>query len=148
MDVWHGGYREKAKLFPTIDNEEKHAMDSNRIERGDSVKDRITGFEGIVTCKSVWLNGCVRFCVTSRNLDKDGKAQDMHFDEPQLLLLEKASVTPEPEWAPTPPVLDTTQMESAPRRVAAGGGDQPGAVRAADAPFISRTREERDGNDW
>ena len=38
---------------------------------GFTVKDIITGFTGVVTAKTVWLNGCIRYGVQSREL-KDG----------------------------------------------------------------------------
>lgn len=59
------------------------------IELGDRVRDKITGFEGIVTASVVYLNGCVQFCVYP-SVDKDGKTQDFHYiDEGQLFVVEK-----------------------------------------------------------
>lgn len=37
-----------------------------KIERGNIVKDMVTGFTGMVTARVVCLNGCVRFCVVPR----------------------------------------------------------------------------------
>lgn len=51
---------------------------------GDLVKDQITGFAGIVTCRSQWLNGCNTYGLQTEKL-KDGIPQDrQHFDAPQL----------------------------------------------------------------
>jgi len=56
---------------------------------GDKVKDAITGFEGIITLRSQWLNACNTYGVTCTEL-KDGVPQDkQHFDEPQLSLVEE-----------------------------------------------------------
>lgn len=61
---------------------------------GALVKDRITGFTGIVMANVFWLNGCVRCSVQPQEL-KDGKPIDMEaFDEQQLDLV-KAKTEPE-----------------------------------------------------
>ena len=56
---------------------------------GDLVRDRITGFEGIVVAETKWLNQCVRLTVTSRKLKDDQKVADMSFDITDVELLEK-----------------------------------------------------------
>jgi len=51
------------------------------IKPGDRVKDLITNFEGIVVCRTEWLNKCVRICVQPEQLH-DGKPIDgQTFDE-------------------------------------------------------------------
>ena len=58
---------------------------------GDTVKDEITGFTGVVICKSTWLNGCVRLMVQRTKLDKDGKPVPAEsFDVEQLVLVKAA----------------------------------------------------------
>ena len=62
---------------------------SSGIRLGDKVRDEITGFEGIVTLRSQWLNNCNTYGVKPTTL-KDGVPQErQHFDEPQLVLLEE-----------------------------------------------------------
>ena len=62
---------------------------------GDKVKDRVTGFTGIVTGRTTFLHGCVRICITSDKLPKDGKPLDpIWIDEPQAVLV-KAGVLAE-----------------------------------------------------
>jgi len=69
-----------------MDNGKVKTM-AKKIGLGDKVKDRITGFDGIVVCRAEWLNGCVRFTVQPTKL-KDGRAIDTDcFDENQLVLL-------------------------------------------------------------
>lgn len=64
----------------------------NRINLGDTARDTITGFEGVVVCVSQWLHGCQRLTLQPREL-KDGKpVEACTFDEPQL---EKITRTPE-----------------------------------------------------
>ncbi len=62
------------------------------INLGDKVKDSVTGFVGIVTARTEWLNGCIRLAVQGPL--KDGKVPDTeHFDETQLVLV-KSKVVP------------------------------------------------------
>lgn len=54
---------------------------------GDKVKDRVTGFEGVVVGRTEWLNGCVRLSVQPEGVDKDKKVFAMEaFDEHQLVV--------------------------------------------------------------
>lgn len=43
-----------------------------KIERGDLVRDRLTGLEGIVVARTEWLNGCARITIQPPGV-KDGK---------------------------------------------------------------------------
>jgi len=52
----------------------------------ETVKDTITGFVGMVIGVTEWDNGCVRYIVQSRKLDKDGKPiESQTFDEQNLV---------------------------------------------------------------
>ncbi|MDG6938500.1 MAG: hypothetical protein JRN42_08210 [Nitrososphaerota archaeon] len=58
---------------------------------GQEVRDTITGFSGVVTSVTHWLNGCVRVGVQPREL-KDGKPIDAEvFDEEQLEAVKKSA---------------------------------------------------------
>ncbi len=64
-----------------------------KFNLGDKVQDTITGFTGIVTLRSQWLNNCNTYGVQPTEL-KDGSPQDrQHFDEPQLALVEEKVVS-------------------------------------------------------
>lgn len=81
---------------------------------GDKVKDTISGFDGIVTGRFEYLNGCVRLNIEPDHLDKDGKRiEGCVIDEPQCVMVTK----------------------SAPRKTAAVGGPRPNP-----APRSSPTR--------
>ncbi len=68
-------------------NTERH------VDLGDQIKDGVTGFEGIVTAISEYLNGCRRVCVTPPA--EGGKYQDERWiDEPQLTVLKRAAYLP------------------------------------------------------
>lgn len=51
---------------------------------GDRARDKITGFEGVLTSRAEFLTGCNRYCVQPTEL-KDGKPIDgIYFDEAQI----------------------------------------------------------------
>ena len=54
------------------------------IKLGDRVKDKVTGFTGIVIARTEWLYGCVRYGIQAEEL-KDGKPLEAQWlDEKQL----------------------------------------------------------------
>lgn len=58
------------------------------ITLGDRVRDKISGFEGVATCRTAWLYGCIRWMVSPEKLDKGGDIiAPQVFDEPQLALV-------------------------------------------------------------
>lgn len=60
-----------------------------KLELGDSVRDRITGYSGIVVAKTHWLNGCVRITLQSQKIKDDyTPVESQTFDEPQLELIQ------------------------------------------------------------
>ncbi len=59
------------------------------INLGDKVKDKVSGFTGIVIGKTEWLHGCTR-CIVQPPVKKDGTLPENNaFDEPQLELVSK-----------------------------------------------------------
>lgn len=66
-----------------------------KFELGATVRDTITGFQGVVTRRTQWLNNCNTYGVQPRELDKEGKIRDAgNFDEPQLALVEEEKPVP------------------------------------------------------
>ena len=62
------------------------------IKLGDTVKDKITGFEGIVDAVIEYRNGCRRMAIKSKEL-VDGKPVDTQwFDEPDLESVKKEPI--------------------------------------------------------
>ncbi len=61
-----------------------------KFENGDEVKDKITGFTGVIIARTEWLNGCIRYVVQSKKRTAEGKAIDDNIDEGQLVLTTKA----------------------------------------------------------
>ncbi len=64
-------------------------MTTLKLNNGDRVKDPISGFSGIVTCRLEYLNGCTRIQVNSEKLDAGRPIDSQYFDEPQLVLVKK-----------------------------------------------------------
>jgi len=57
------------------------------VKLGDSVKDIVSGFMGVIVSQHDYLNGCTRFTIQPR-VDKDGKLPETQtFDFPQLELV-------------------------------------------------------------
>lgn len=54
---------------------------------GDKVKDRVTGFTGIIEVRMECLNGCLRYRVVSPADKKTGTIQCYDMDEGQLQLM-------------------------------------------------------------
>lgn len=60
-----------------------------KIKLRDHVKDTVTDFEGMVTARVIYLNGCVRCQVQPKGLDKDGKIIESEWIDEGQLYLEK-----------------------------------------------------------
>ena len=86
------------------------------VKLGDRVRDRISGYEGIVVGICEWLYGCRRPIVQSSEL-KDGKPMESHsFDEPQLEILQEAAFVPN---VPTEVQQETPARPGGPRNTPA-----------------------------
>lgn len=75
-------------------SKEKKIKADFKFNLGDEVTDNITGFTGIVICRTQWLNSCNVYGVKSRVL-KDGLVADtQYFDQPQLVVFKKKVIKP------------------------------------------------------
>ena len=60
---------------------------------GKRAKDKITGFEGILTSRCEFLTGCNRYCIQPTTL-KDGRPiESMYFDEDQIEILTEEGIS-------------------------------------------------------
>ena len=69
---------------------------------GHQVKDRVTGFSGVVASVNFDLYGCIQ-AVVNPGLDKEGKlGESQWFDVNRLVVLTDAPVMDQPEfdWSP------------------------------------------------
>lgn len=74
------------------------------ITLGSDVQDRHSDFKGVVHGVVFYLNGCVKYDVKPRELDKDGKAKDGYWvDEQSLIVLNAAEPRPVDEKKPGGP---------------------------------------------
>jgi hypothetical protein len=56
---------------------------------GRKGKDKVTGFEGVITAKIYYMYGCAQYGITP-SVDKDGKRRDLEwFDEGRVQIGEK-----------------------------------------------------------
>ncbi len=80
---------------------------TDQIELGDEVKDIVSGFTGIATARTEFLNGCIRISIDPP-VDKEGKpVEGKWFDQEQIEVLQRGKVKPKPAT----PMADTTGGE-------------------------------------
>jgi hypothetical protein len=76
---------------------------------GDKVKDRVTGFVGIVVTQSKFINGCIRYGVQSQKLISGKPQESEWFDEKQIVSVKSKAVDVEEKAtggpAPTPRLM-------------------------------------------
>lgn len=78
-------------------------MEIRQIELGDKVRDKITGYEGITTIKSIFLNGCVQFTVARKlKVGEDYKEANygVSIDEQSLEIIKKDALNLHPKPKP------------------------------------------------
>jgi len=66
-----------------------------KINLGDKVKDSVTGFSGIVTSNTEYLNGCNRIGIQSDKLLEGKPSEIFYFDMPQCILVKKSVINRE-----------------------------------------------------
>jgi len=70
-------------------------MTDFKFNLGSILKDKITGFQGVVTSRTEWLNACNVYGLQSMKLKEDGTVGErQHFDQPQLELIEDGVFAP------------------------------------------------------
>lgn len=80
---------------------------------GDRVKDKITGFTGIIIAKTSYLQGCDRVAVKSEALHEGKPIDSHHFDEMEVEVID-TEVVARVEYAP--PMVATGGPRLAPDR--------------------------------
>ena len=64
-----------------------------KFNLGDKVRDIVTGFKGVATAVTIWLNGCCRYGVQGTQL-KDGRPTELVWiDEEQLELVSAKAIS-------------------------------------------------------
>lgn len=65
----------------------KKEVAMEKIKLGDKVKDRISGFTGIYTAKTVYLNKCIRCLITAQKVI-EGKVTTCWIDEDDVIKID------------------------------------------------------------
>lgn len=90
----------------------------DNINLGDLVRDKVSGFKGIVTSRTEFLNGCVRLGVTPTKLDKDNKPYTPEVVDEEQLELVKARAYKRPN------VLDLVKEDTTSKKRANNPGGE------------------------
>ena len=70
------------------------------IKIGDKVKDTVTGLEGMVVAKIIYMNGCIQYEIQPKGL-KDGKIiKSAWIDEGQLIVKKETKKKEDKERPP------------------------------------------------
>lgn len=67
----------------------------NEVQLGDTVKDTILGYKGVVTHITEYLYGCRRCSIELKA--PDGKLEEFTFDEPRLEVVKSKTAKPKPK---------------------------------------------------
>ena len=59
------------------------------VKLGQTVRDVITGFEGVAIARTEWLYGCIRITVQPRSMHEGKPVESQTFDEAQLAVVAK-----------------------------------------------------------
>ena len=59
-----------------------------KFENGQSVKEKITGFKGIITGTCYYLTGCNQYLITAKQVNESKEPIALWYDEGRLELIE------------------------------------------------------------
>jgi len=77
------------KFDKVLNNILKIVSEKKKFILGQEVKDKITGFKGIVTGHADYLTGCNQYCVLPSKLKDNNIIEGRWFDEGRLKLVSK-----------------------------------------------------------
>lgn len=63
-----------------------------KFNLGDEIKDKITGFHGIIIARTQWIHNCNTYGIRSRELKDNIPLDTQFFDEPQLEIVKEKVV--------------------------------------------------------
>ncbi len=63
-----------------------------KFELGQKVKERITGFKGVIVARSQYMTGCNRYGVQSQKLKHDGKPLEWEYFDEDLLEIDGKNI--------------------------------------------------------
>jgi hypothetical protein len=50
-----------------------------KFQLGEIIKEKVTGFTGVIICRAEYATGCIQYGVQSRKLDKEGGIPNWHW---------------------------------------------------------------------
>jgi len=66
------------------------------MELGQIVKDKVTGFSGLVTARAYYLTGCTQYLITPTDLDRDGNIREGEWlDDSRVEIVEELKGGPQ-----------------------------------------------------
>lgn len=81
-----------------------------KFELGAEVKERITGYTGMIIARTQWLYNCNTYGVKSHELHEGKPLDAVFFDEPSLDLLRQSMATPKQDTGgPTQSIPQTNR---------------------------------------
>ncbi len=63
-----------------------------KFELGQKVKERITGFKGVIVARSQYMTGCNRYGIQSQKLKSDGKPLEWEYFDEDLLEIDGKNI--------------------------------------------------------
>jgi hypothetical protein len=76
------------------------------VQLGDTIRETILGYEGVVTSITEYLYGCRRCQIEFKS--KDGKIQELTFDEPRLKVVKSSRTKPKQDTGGDRPRMPRT----------------------------------------
>ena len=70
------------------------------IELGDIVRDKLTGFKGVVVAKIQFLNGCIQYSVLPKAKKTGEYPEDVGIDEQNIEIISKRNQKPKIKRSP------------------------------------------------
>ena len=66
---------------------------SFKFSPGSTVKEKVTGFSGVITGVAFYLTGCNSYLVTSRSSNSNEEAKAVWYDEGRLSLIQENTIS-------------------------------------------------------
>jgi len=64
------------------------------MQLGDVIRDKISGFTGVATSRTEYLNGCIRWAISPQQLHEGKPIEAGYFDEEQVEVVDAPKVLP------------------------------------------------------
>ncbi len=72
-------------------------MSNYEFTLGSVIRDKVTGFQGVASSRTEWLDGCIRYGITSQNLHDGKPISEQWFDIQRIEAVQEQSPMAEDE---------------------------------------------------